>query len=794
LELSYDKACTLANYKHSANSLTVKENAERILKPRLELLKKNELRSPVVEKILNQMVNLVNCIIDEENKALTENGLEPNFHFDEIRIELARELKKNAAERQEMTSQIKDSKQLHEKITQILQSEFGIPQPTRKDIIRYKLYEELKNNGYHDLYSNTYIPREILFGKEIDVDHIIPQMSLFDDSFSNKTIIFRKDNQEKGNKTAFDYISQKYGNEGVTEFIQRITSLYEKGAKTKEEGLSKAKFKKLQITESEIGDGFIERDLRETQYIAKKAKNILLTICRHVVPTTGEITARLRQDWGLVNVMQEINLPKFRTLGLTEMVSKKDGGKKERITDWSKRNDHRHHAMDALTIAFTKHSHIQYLNHLNARKNENNKFHTAIIGIEQKETENLLDELGNKKRIFKKPMPNFRELAKQHLETVLISHNLKNKVVTKNKNKIITKTGTGVRIELTPRGQLHKETIYGKYYITLSQEEKVGAKFDEASIQMVTKPLYKKLLLERLRANNNDPKKAFTGKNALSKTPIYLDASKQSTLPEKVKITWMEEDYSIRKDITPDNFKDIKSIEKIIDDSIKKIITKRLEVFDYNPKSAFSNLDENPIWLNEKKGIAIKRVTISGIKNAIPLHFKKDNNGKNILDKNNQPTPIDFVSTGNNHHIAIYQDEEGNYHERVVSFFDAVQLISNGLPVIDKEFNSSMGWKFQFTMKQNELFVFPNEKSGFIPKEIDLFSSKNKVAISENLFRVQKISTKNYFFRHHLETTVEEKKELKGITYKSQLGLQSIKGIVKIRLNHIGRIVEVGEY
>lgn len=97
-------------------------------------------------------------------------------------------------------------------------------------------------------------------------------------------------------------------------------------------------------------------------------------------------------------------------------------------------------------------------------------------------------------------------------------------------------------------------------------------------------------------------------------------------------------------------------------------------------------------------------------------------------------------------------------------------------------------------MKQNEYFVFPNEKTGFNPKEIDLTDPKNNKLISPNLFRVQKIANKNYFFRHHLETTVEEKKELKDIAYKPQLGLTAIKDIVKVRINHIGQIVKVGEY
>ena len=98
------------------------------------------------------------------------------------------------------------------------------------------------------------------------------------------------------------------------------------------------------------------------QYIAKKAKEILFGITKSVVSTSGSITDRLRDDWELVNVMKEINLPKYRILGLTEMEERKFGQQIEVIKDWTKRNDHRHHAMDALTIAFTKHNHIQYLN------------------------------------------------------------------------------------------------------------------------------------------------------------------------------------------------------------------------------------------------------------------------------------------------------------------------------------------------------------------------------------------------------------------------------------------------
>ncbi|ATA74500.1 type II CRISPR RNA-guided endonuclease Cas9 [Capnocytophaga sp. H2931] len=785
-ENKFSTACELAGYRHSKHSLTKEENDNRVLKDSLEVLKKNSLRQPVVEKILNQMINLVNALL---KKYRTEN---PNFKFDEIRIELARELKKNAEERANMTANINKAKTEHEKIIKILKNEFGLPNPTRNDIIRYRLYEELKANGYKDLYTNIKIPQEKLFTKEIDIEHIIPKSRIFDDSFSNKTLSFRKTNLDKGERTAFDYMESKFGADKLEEYVARVEDLYKNNI------ISKAKYQKLLKKESEIGDGFVERDLRETQYIAKKAKEILLQITPNVLSTSGGITDRLREDWDLINVMKELNLPKYRALGLTKMEDRKYGQQVEVIIDWTKRNDHRHHAMDALTVAFTKHNHIQYLNYLNARKNEKHKEHSNIMGIQQLETIKVTDKNGNEKRVFKAPMPNFRQVTKAFLENVLISHKAKNKVVTKNKNKVAG--SNKVQEVLTPRGQLHKETVYGKYQYYVQKEEKIGGKFDLETIKKVANPLYQSLLKKRLEENGGDPKKAFTGKNSLAKNPIYLDDAQTEQLPEKVKLVWLENSFSIRKDITPENFKDEKLIDKILDEGVKRILKERLQSFGNDAKKAFSDLEKNPIWLNKEKGITIKRVTISGVANAEPLHTKKDHLGKEILDKEGKPIPVDFISTGSNHHVAVYRDEKGNLQEKVVSVFEAVVRANQGLPIIDKTYNQHLGWEFLFTMKQNEMFVFPNESTGFNPNDIDLLDPKNKRIISPNLFRVQKLATKNYMFTHHLETKsidgdmLKNKKELSGILYNFIQTPQKLYGIIKVRINHLGDIVSVGEY
>ena len=132
--------------------------------------------------------------------------------------------------------------------------------------------------------------------------------------------------------------------------------------------------------------------------------------------------------------------------------------------------------------------------------------------------------------------------------------------------------------------------------------------------------------------------------------------------------------------------------------------------------------------------------------------------------------------------------------ENVISFFEATERVSQGLLVIDKTYRNKEGWEFLFSMKHNEYFVFPNAENGFNPNEADLLDSENYHLISPNLFRVQKIGEKDYWFRHHLETKIEDKSELSEITYRRRRNPKSIEKIVKIRLNHIGQIVSVGEY
>jgi len=113
----------------------------------------------------------------------------------------------------------------------------------------------------------------------------------------------------------------------------------------------------------------------------------------------------------------------------------------------------------------------------------------------------------------------------------------------------------------------------------------------------------------------------------------------------------------------------------------------------------------------------------------------------------------------------------------------------NGLPVIDR--NPSDGSKFIASLEINEMFVMNLD-----PTQIDFLNPINFPLISENLYRVQKLSSKDYSFRHHLESKLD--KDYYPF-YIRITGLNEGKGgwktfnPIKVRIDNLNRIVKVGD-
>ena len=789
--MPYSTACKAAGYKEP----------EPILTDRLDPLPKNSLRSPVVEKILNQMIRVVNELMAIYGR------------FDEIRIELAREIKKPAEERKELKSAIDKRTNDNNRIVEILKAEpFKIKHPSDNDILRYRLYMELELNGFKTLYSNTYISKERLFSGDFQREHIIPKALAFDNSFSNQTLETSGVNDEKGKMTAIDYVIFK-GEISVDDYLNKIDTLEKKGA------ISHTKAKNLRCRAEDIPSDFLNRDLALTQYITRKAREILEQVTPNVTVTIGSITARLREDWGLIDLMKELNWDKYDRLGLTEQYKNKHGKTVKRIKNWTKRNDNRHHALDAITIAFTRREFIKYLSNLNAQSDKDGEIYAIRTKFLKKDS----DHKGNPQ--FKSPMPEgkIRQRVKEVLESMLIAVKDKNKVVTSNFVKTKSKSRKDKTIEenlkekeikkyLTPRLQLHDETFYGRNLRYDTSEVKVGASLTAETIGKVASKAYREALLRRLEEFGGDSKKAFTGKNSLAKNPIYIDEAHTSSVPEKVKIVELKPIYTKRTEINKKL-----NIANVLDTGVKKILEERLEQYGGDKAKAFSNLTANPIYLNREKGITIKKVTVkaSRVSNPIAIHKAKNHLGNELHAEDGSAIPVDYVAPAGNYQAAFYETPEGKVEEIVVTNFEAVRraIQTPPLPIIDRDYNSDKGWKFLMSLKKNEYVVFPAYKTSesgkteiktFDPKEIDLLNSANYPLISPNLFRVQMLSEGDYTFRHHLETTAKDKKEkdkekdkeqkkLTGITYKRISSTNQLKDVVKVRVDALGRIVAVGE-
>ena len=94
--------------------------------------------------------------------------------------------------------------------------------------MKYRLYEQQKFMSPYT--KKKIIPFSKLFDdKEYDIDHIIPKSRYYDDSFSNKVICEKYINEEKSNRTAWEYISQQNSRFEILSpdsFIQHINENY----------------------------------------------------------------------------------------------------------------------------------------------------------------------------------------------------------------------------------------------------------------------------------------------------------------------------------------------------------------------------------------------------------------------------------------------------------------------------------------------------------------------------------------------------------------------------------------
>ncbi len=778
----YSDACYLAGYNHS-ESLTSEENLSRQLVDKIPNLLKNSLRQPIVEKILNQMINLVNSISENFGK------------MDEIRIELARELKQSKEERNEAYYKNVRREKENQVIAQRLDEEFGL-RSTRKNVQKWRLFYEVtgegsKVNAFCIYCGKAFSITQALKGIEVDIEHIIPQSRLFDDSLNNKTLSHRKCNEEKGNMTAYDYMMSKSQADFET-YIERIEKLY------KDKVISKSKRDKLLMPGNKIPQDFIDRQIRETQYISRKSREILLQVCRNIRTTSGPVTAILRRIWGWDEILMNLQLKKYKEEDLYDIIEIKEiqdeyGNivQKKFIRGWSKRDDHRHHAIDALIVACTSQGFIQRINTLNRDQTREEMY------------EDVKKQYDDKKSLLENYLYSHKPFSTNDVEKavsqILISFKPGKKVTTsgvrkirKNRKKLVIQTG----IEI-PRGPLSEESVYGKIK---TMQKDVPLKMLFKNPDLIVKEHIQKKIYERINECGGDWETAYV---SCRNSPIYLDIDRKIELNYG---TIFKDEYVIKYPLL--SFK-AKDIESVVDEGLKAVLIRRLEAFDMNEKEAFKDLDANPVWLNEKHKIPINTIRcFTGL--TIVETVKRDSQGNEV----------GFVKPGNNHHIALYFDESGKLQEHVVTFWHAVERKKYAIPIIIKNPSSVWDslteskvilpeafleklpppdWQYKTSMQQNEMFVIGMQNEEFY----DTIRNHKRNVVSDYLYRVQKVSAGFYVFRHHLETRVDDiyngvKNDVISIRTKKLIRIRSMtswlkNNPIKVTINRLGELFNADE-
>jgi CRISPR-associated endonuclease Csn1 len=716
--LKYNDACEYVGFKHS-DSLTTIENEARPLLNRLPSIEKNELRQPVVEKILNQMINIVNALIDEYQK------------IDEINIELARELKQSKDERNATETNYRQRERENNAIGKKITEE-GI-RSTRNNIRKYRLWEEAAQKCFYC--GKAVNVKNFLLSLDTEREHIIPKGLLFDDSYSNQVCSCQECNSQKSMRTAYDYMHTKSDKE-FGDYLDRVEKYYKEKriSKTKREhllasytGYSERK-RKGEETEQDklLWEQFIDRQLRQSQYIASKAQEILKQVCRNVMPTTGSVTDFVRHTWGYDKILHKLNFNRYRDARMTEWVVYEHKGQQhqeERIVNWSKRLDNRHHAIDALTIACTNRSMIQRLNTLNAMRDE------MFAGIEKQS-----DDWRNRYSLLEAWLLNQKHIPVSVVEavikSVLISIKPGKKVATYGKRKVFIK-GARVTIQkniIIPRGPLHADSLYG------SIEQYVKGK--EPTNRIVRK----------YTLGIGAQGFLFTGKETYEKE----DSSKGKKEKNQIK----------------------KILDSIVDKKVRDIILKRLnrgfpkeQDYKSDTKKALNNLrdlDNDPLYSDKAKKMIVKSVRcFTNSTSALSIRYNSD--GK----------PISFVEPENNHHIALYTDAKGVMHEHIVSFWHAVERKQYGIPIIIDNPNDVWNaildkqeypdaflrnlpeddWHFDMSLQQNEMFILGMEEQTYR----DAMQSGDYAILGEHLYYVQNISEKQYRFTRHIESKFDVK-------------------------------------
>ncbi|VAW00170.1 CRISPR-associated endonuclease Cas9, partial [hydrothermal vent metagenome] len=276
-----------------------------------------KIANPTVHVALNQIRAVVN--------ALAKRYGTPQ----EIVVEVARDLPLSAKGKKDLDKQQTANKKANDaRVAELTEHE---QRNTYDNRMRMRLWEELNQNDKLNrccVYTGEQIGIERLFSAEVEIEHILPRSRTLDDGFGNKTLSMKTANRYKGQRTP----SEAFGDSKDGYDWAAISARADNLSDNKKWRFGPDAMERFDEKER----GFLARQLGDTRYIARLTREYLTKMAGpyNVWVTTGHLTSELRHAWGLNSVLAGHN----RAETEAEDIKKN-------------RNDHRHHALDAVVIA-----------------------------------------------------------------------------------------------------------------------------------------------------------------------------------------------------------------------------------------------------------------------------------------------------------------------------------------------------------------------------------------------------------------------------------------------------------
>lgn len=276
------------------------------------------LANPVVARALAEYRKVLNALLKQYGSP------------HKIHIEYAREAKLNTTERQKYEKEQKDNYAANQAAHKKCQ-ELGL-EPSSTNLLKLKLWQE---QGGLCLYSGAKITISYLQDPTaLQVDHIYPYSRSFDDSYMNKCLVLTKANQEKGNRTPFEAFGTDSAKWGV------ITTLAQKLPHKKRRRILNTAFNDKEA-------GFKLRNLNDTSYIARLVADYTETYLEFLSLVESENTTLGKGQKGSKKHIAIVNGALTSTMRYYLGFASKD------------RDNHLHHALDAVIIGFMNDSVIK---------------------------------------------------------------------------------------------------------------------------------------------------------------------------------------------------------------------------------------------------------------------------------------------------------------------------------------------------------------------------------------------------------------------------------------------------